>query len=342
MEPGSAASARRRAELLARGIEVHGAAVALLRGLPAPDRDVDTTDDVAEINQPASSELRLLDGQLAILGGMMRECLVTPETAVRPQDVVAVSQALHDIHAVRFAIHDHLGHDRLRRLGHLDHGLSELRQVTDQDKLLDEVCEAAGRAGGFERVMLSRVDGDTWRPWRSWAHEVGSTELTFRDWIREVPAIELSQMLLESEMVRDRQPALVADAGEDPRVHAPMAHASGLTSYAAAPILAGDRVIGLLHADNAGAEMVDLDRDILWFFAIGFAQIFERAVLLDRLGEQRSRVLEAMRDIEAALDDLATSTIDLTHRDDATAVGVSRTFGPAPSTASARGRSRSS
>ncbi|GAA1530196.1 LuxR C-terminal-related transcriptional regulator [Nocardioides humi] len=324
MESGSAASARRRAALAERGREAHAAAVGLLWELGVFDRD----DYADEVGQPPSPELRTLDGQLAILGGIMRECLVDPDRVARPKEVADVSQVLHEIHAVRFGIHDHLGHERLRRLDRLDQGLGTLRRMTDQDQLLETVCEAAADAGGFERVMLSRVDGDTWRPWRSWASSMGEAELAFRDWIRAVPTIELSQMLLESELVQRREPAIVLRAADDPRVYEPMARASGLVSYVAAPILSGDRVIGLLHADNQGTEMVDLDRDILWFFAIGFAQIFERAVLLGRLREQRVQVMEAMRSVEAVLDELATSTIDLVTRDEATAVGVSRPVRP--------------
>lgn len=324
MESGSAASARRRLALAERGHAAHAAAVSLLWELAALDHD-DYADEVAQ--QP-SVELRTLDGQLAILGGIMRECLIDPNRVARPKEVADVSQVLHEIHTVRFAIHDHLGHERLRRLDRLDQELGLLRAVTDQDELLEKVCASAGVAGGFERVMLSRVDDEAWRPWRSWAGSIGADELAFRDWIRAVPTIPLSDMLLESELVRRREPAIVLRASDDPRVYEPMVRASGLTSYVAAPILSGERVIGLLHADNGGATMVDLDRDILWFFAIGFAQIFERAVLLERLREQRAQVMEAMRSVELVLDDLATSTIDLATRGETTAVGVSRPVRP--------------
>lgn len=320
MESGSASSARRRAELAERGRATHAAAVALLWELAVLER-LEYADEVAQV---PSADLRTLDGQVAILGGILRECLIDPERPATPREVAEVSQLLHEIHAVRFAIHDHLGHERLRRLDQLDRGLSRLRQVIGQDELLEMACETAAEACGFDRVMLSRVDDDRWRPWRSHATSIGDAERAFGEWIRAVPTIELSHMLLESELVRRREPAIVLRAADDPRVYEPMARASGLSSYVAAPILSGERVIGLLHADNRGAEMVELDRDILWYFAVGFAQVFERAVLLERLREQRAQVREAMRSVEGVLEELASQTIDLVTRDESTALSIAR------------------
>jgi DNA-binding CsgD family transcriptional regulator len=321
MEASSSQAARRRAELVAQGKAAHAAALALI----APSA---SADDLEGLGRAASTQLRTLDGELAILGGLMRERLRDPHNELDREGIVALSRTLHDVHTVRFGIHDHLGYERLRRMDELDSGLSRLRRITDQDELLEVACEAAAAAGGFERVMLSRVDDDTWRPWRSYSLSMGSAERTFRDWIRDLPHIQLSHMLLESELVRRREPAIVLDARSDSRVYAPLAKASALTSYVAAPIISGDRVIGLLHADNRGAEVVELDRDILWFFAIGFAQIFERAVLLARLRDQRAEVMRAMRSVEAVLDDLASSEIDLATHEETTALAVSRPVRP--------------
>lgn len=331
MEAASSAAARRRAELAAHGTAAHAAALALVGPEATYDQHAgpDHADDFEGLDLTPSVDLRTLDGQLAILGGLMRERLRDAHHELGREQVVELSQTLHEVHTVRFGIHDHLGHERLRRLDELDKGLSQLRRVTDQDELLEVACESASLACGFERVMLSRVDDDVWRPWRSYSLNMGSAERTFRDWIREVPRIQLSHMLLESELVRRREPTIVVDASRDPRVYKPLAQASALTSYVAAPIISGDRVIGLLHADNRGAEVVELDRDILWFFAIGFAQIFERAVLLARLRDQRAEVMQAMKSVEAVLDELASSEIDLATRQETTALAVSRPVRPA-------------
>lgn len=323
-EMGSSAAARRRAELNRRGQAVHTAALALLDALVRETG----ADDLEDVGRVPANDLRTLDGQLAILGGLMRERLRDPQHTLSAERIADLSETLHELHAVRFSVHDTLGHERLRRMDQLDRGLSALRRFTDQDELLGGVCEAAAAAGGFERVMLSRVEDDEWRPWRSYAATIGAPERTFRDWIADVPRIRLSHMLLESELVRRREPAIVTEAAADPRVYAPMVEAAALTSYVAAPIVAADRVIGLLHADNRGAEVVDLDRDILWFFAIGFAQIFERAVLLARLREQRRRVIDTMRAVEAVLEELDTNEVELATQEETTALAVSRPVRP--------------
>lgn len=71
--------------------------------------------------------------------------------------------------------------------------------------------------------------------------------------MHEPPRIQLSHMMLESEVVRRRESAIVRDAFTDPRTYRPLAEAATQTSYVAAPVVSGDRVIGLLHADNVSA-----------------------------------------------------------------------------------------
>lgn len=196
----------------------------------------------------------------------------------------------------------------------VDRALALLRKVDDQDALLERVCESAANACGFDRVMLSRVEGQLWAPWRSYAHTIGDVERTFRNWIENVPQIRLDAVLAESELVIDRSPTLVDRVRSAGRVHGPLARAAGLTSYVAAPIIAGDRVIGLLHADCVTRDVEAGDRDLLWTFASGFGQIFERAVLLARLHEQRAQVQHLMKTVAGVLDELASAEVELARR----------------------------
>jgi DNA-binding NarL/FixJ family response regulator len=67
-----------------------------------------------------------------------------------------------------------------------------------------------------------------------------------------------------------------------------------------------------------------LDRDILWAFADAFGQIFERAVLLSRLREQREKVHVAMQTVESVLDELASAEIELAKQGHTALIGASR------------------
>lgn len=327
MESSSSAAARRRLALRAQGHAAHATAVELVRRLAAPSQG-EPDEELAEVDLVPSTDLRTLDGQLAILGGVMRERLRDPGRELSRHDVADLSECLHEVHTVRFSIHDLLGHERFRRLDQLDRGLSELRRISDQDELLRTVCEAAAAACGFDRVLLSRVEDDVWQPWRSFSWEIGPAERRFQLWMRDAPRIQLSRMTLESDMVRRREAVIVTDADSDPRVYRPLVAVAMQTSFVAAPLVAGDRVIGLLHGDISGGAVVELDRDILWFFAIGFAQIFERAVLLARLRDQRAEMIRVTRSVEAILGDLDSAEVALATRQATNGAAVSRSVPP--------------
>ncbi|MFD4972436.1 LuxR C-terminal-related transcriptional regulator [Streptomyces sp. NPDC058424] len=273
----------------------------------------------------AVHDLTTLDGQLAILTGLLRERLISGDTSVDRAEPVDISTALADAHTVRYEIRDFLVHERLRRLDALDAGLASLRKAHDPEELLNRVCEAVSESCGFDRVMLSRVEDSVWRPWKSYAVGNRQPERAFRKWISAIPEIRLDHLMLESEMVRRHKPALVTDGERDPRVYRPLLEASGLSSYVAAPLMPTGRVIGFLHADYESEQATPLDRDILWAFAGAFGQIFERAVLLTRLHEQREQVRMAMQTVTTVLDDLASAEIDLAARAHATALTASRT-----------------
>ncbi|HVV07976.1 helix-turn-helix transcriptional regulator [Amycolatopsis sp.] len=257
---------------------------------------------------PEPGDLAGFDGPLTVLVAALREQLAE---SPRPAELAGI---LADAQDLRYEIREWLSGQRRRRLDRLDAGLARLRKVSDPDGLLDRVCEAVVESCGFDRVMLSKVEGSSWRPWKSFAVTDADPERAFREWIRTLPEIRLDNLVLETEMVRRREPALVTEPGEDPRVYRPLLRAAELNSYVAAPLMPTGRVIGFLHADCESRAVTALDRDILGAFADAFGQIFERAVLLGRLREQREQVRQAMRTVETVLEDLASAEIDLASR----------------------------
>ncbi|HET7399110.1 MAG TPA: LuxR C-terminal-related transcriptional regulator [Intrasporangium sp.] len=298
------------------------------------------TDELAESDLAPESEgldsLRALDGHLAIRSGQLRDRLLAADVQLSLAPLHGVSTALTDVQTMRFEIRDFIVHERLRRLEQLENGLARLRAVHDADLLLGTVCQAVVECCGFDRVMLSRVKGSMWRPWKSYAAQRQDAELQFRDWMAAVPEIPLDHLLLESEMVRRREVAIVEDAATDPRVSPVLREASGHRSYVAAPLMPEGRVVGFLHADYRDLAVTPLDRDVLAAFARAFDGIFERAVLLRRLREQRDQVRVTLQTVSTMLDELASAEIELAMHDHSSALST----GPARRSTqdSARGR----
>ena len=255
--------------------------------------------------QPAP-DLRLLDGQLAVFAGLVGEQLAKSAPRMVPARVAYLSETLSDLHIVRCSIHEYLSSQRLQRLDALDRGLSALWSIEEQDELLDAACEAAVECCGFDRVLLSQISDNVWRPWRSAARRAGEARQRLLEWVQECPEIRLADgLLVEADVVRRGEPDLVSDASTSARVHDRLASEPSVTSYVVAPIVCGERVIGLLHADFYDAEVTELDREVLGSFARGFGRIFERAVLLSRLKDQRTEVIAVVRSAERVLDSFA-------------------------------------
>jgi DNA-binding CsgD family transcriptional regulator len=190
--------------------------------------------------------------------------------------------------------------------------LGRLRRFRTSGDLLDAVCQEAVSSCGFSRSMLSRIEGERWKPWM--VHFDGDPESgrEFVEWIRERD-INLDELPLERELVAENRPEIVLRAAENPRSYKPLVVAGQITSYVVAPIVPAGRVVGLLHADHGtGGRDVDItDRDVLWAFAEGFARLYERVVLLERIRAQHRSVRETFEIAEATMASLADADIEL-------------------------------
>jgi LuxR family transcriptional regulator, regulator of acetate metabolism len=292
--PRSAAG-RRRTTLQRRGLRLLRTADELLDPT-APVGD----DDVA---------LELVAARADVASASVIERLTDGDA----EEPGALGLLLVDLQAFRADVQDQERGERRERFDALEQGLAPLRFVHDPQELLSRVCEALVVSGGFGRAMLSRVEDSSWRPWKSFASTDREFEQRFREWLASTPEIPLGHLLLENEMVRRRSAAIV-HSPDDPRVYRPFAEASGLDSYVAAPLMPTGRVIGFLHADHEDAPVTELDREVLWAFTEAFGHVFERAVLLTRLREQREQVGRAMETVSTVLEDLANAEIELASR----------------------------
>ncbi len=204
---------------------------------------------------------------------------------------------------------------RIRGFAQVNAALSRLRSMTTVDQMMTRLTGEVARCG-FDRVMLTRVDGSTGQV--ADFHSPLEPE-TAREVLRVAQAepLQLNHLLLESEMLRRRGPILVPDAQADPRVHQELTAAAGVRSYVAAPVMPQGKVIALIHADcQVQRRTVDeVDRDLLWMFAEGFGHAYERATLLTRLNALRQEVRRANSSILAVMDEFCDADVEVARFD---------------------------
>jgi DNA-binding CsgD family transcriptional regulator len=217
-----------------------------------------------------------------------------------------------------------------RRLADCDSAITRLRTLTTANDLLDNVCEELVLRCCFGRAVLSRVDGAMWKPWMARFSGSEVDHQWFTDWVdRPIP---LDDAVVESRVLLERKPAAVHDT-ESADVHRPIIVDAGhSSSYVVAPIIVNDVVIGFLHADYkpTGRRVDVVDRDVLWAFAQGFAQLYERAVLRERLQSQRELMRQALAASEDLPEDRALNLVATAgaHADGVTTHRAAPTFGP--------------
>lgn len=95
-------------------------------------------------------------------------------------------------------------------------------------------------------------------------------------------------------------------------------------AYVVAPITVSTGVIGLVHGSRPSGDPVNVVvRDMLGAYARGFGTLFERAMLADRLGEQKNVIVQRLqqeaREAEL-LEHADVSFLDETSSDQASAL----------------------
>jgi DNA-binding CsgD family transcriptional regulator len=159
------------------------------------------------------------------------------------------------------------------------------------------ICEL-----GFDRAIISRIEEGVWIPERAFvADDPEWTEAITRVG-REHPK-PLVPQLIETRLVRRRQPVMVYDVQQSPRVHRAIAEEARSSSYAAAPIMSGNRVIGLLHGDCYlhGRDVDADDLALLVSFAHGLQLALSRAAVVEQLQSLGDTLRGAAAGLDAVL-----------------------------------------
>lgn len=188
---------------------------------------------------------------------------------------------------------------RVEVLRGVQEALSRLHGVGSPAQLYDIATAAVCECCGFDRAILFGVEGPElvaqsvhFAQDPEWAAQV-------LEFARTEGRPRLDELILETEMLRRRAPAIITDPQHDPRAATAMIEATATRSYVAAPILPDGKVIGFLHADHfhSGRPVDEVDRDALWAFAEGYGFAVERTLLRTHLDQQRRQ----LQDITGAL-----------------------------------------
>lgn len=240
----------------------------------------------------------LLEGAVtAILDRMQREChSLSPQQCV---DAASLAMALQRLHQEMERWRER---QRLRAVTQVQDilGRKDLNLAAALQTAASEAC----RVLGFDRAMIFRRSGNLLLAEAT--HFVGQD-----DWARdchrhaEENPIQLSRHQTEQEMMRRRAAALVTDPLHDPNTWQPIVQKIRTPGYVATPITVRGEVVATLHADNeiSGRRIGYGERDALAAFGTGLGFAIERAVLVDRLMNQREAMARMVAATETTVED---------------------------------------
>ncbi|WNG93926.1 LuxR C-terminal-related transcriptional regulator [Mycobacterium sp. ITM-2016-00318] len=228
------------------------------------------------------------------------------------EDALNALESMLDLSSLERELIEDGARRRTFALLQVQEGLSKLRAVDDVAMIVDRAPRELVQSCGFDRAVLFRVhEGRMVMESAYFGEDRDGAEKMVH--FAQSVAPPLDHMLLETEMIRRRAPAIVRDARNDARVNRPIVDFSMTHSYVAAPVMPTGKVIGFLHADRlySGRKVDDIDRDTVWAFAEGFGYAYERTVLQERMRRQHAEVRRALASADAAARALQDADLNL-------------------------------
>ena len=212
--------------------------------------------------------------------------------------------------------------------------IAEVREVTSPREMLLRAPAALCARSAFERAILSLVKGGRMVAEAVFFSGHDRAAATTLAQLQANP-LRLEHTLIETELLRRRRATIVVDADVHPRVDRDTARLMGWRSYAAAPLVVGSHVAGVIHADRGPGQPLDvLDRDVLWEFATGLAQAYESTSLRRTLRDERDQMRQFLDWLGARSSELTDAPVTLS------AGGHARLGPPPPLPDSSPGRGR--
>jgi LuxR family transcriptional regulator, regulator of acetate metabolism len=201
---------------------------------------------------------------------------------------------------------------RFHALDRVQHTVVRMREITSPSVMISRAPEELCAGSEFERAVFSRIRDGRMVAEAAWFTGDTAGAAAALDALREL-APRLQHPMIETEVMRRRRATLVLEARLHPRVHREMAELMDWDSYAAAAVVIQGEVVGLLHADRrpSGRQVDALDRDVLWAFALGYAQILESATLRRTLRRERDQTRRFLDWLNARSGQLSDAALDL-------------------------------
>jgi len=200
---------------------------------------------------------------------------------------------------------------RFEALERVTAAIAELREVTSPREMFLRAPAALCAGSAFERAILSLVKGGRMV---AEAVFVAGQDRAAAGMLAQLQAnpLRLEHTLIETELLRRRRATIVVDADVHPRVDRETARLMGWRSYAAAPLVVGSQVAGVIHADRGPGQPLDvLDRDVLWEFATGLAQAYESTSLRRTLRGERDQMRQFLDWLGARSSELTDAPVTL-------------------------------
>lgn len=217
---------------------------------------------------------------------------------------------LIELHQVQRELVEQRLVQRLEALERVRAALGRLRELGPVSEILRHAATELSESSGLDRVLLSQVKDAELVPVHAHFRDDAEGAERAVERLRETP-LRLEYPVVETELMRRRRASIVRPPSSDQRGRTPPLPVADGLSYVAAPILLDGRAVGFFHGAYADRQVESLERDAVWAFADGFAQVFERAVLRRRVREQRRQLRQLVAWTDAMAAELSEGAIEL-------------------------------
>jgi DNA-binding CsgD family transcriptional regulator len=199
---------------------------------------------------------------------------------------------------------------RLEVLERVRESLGRLRELGPVSEILRRAPAELSDSCRLDRVLLTRIKDSELVPCHAFFTDAPEAAEQAQEALRERP-LALAYPLVEAELMRRRRATIVERRATGERAQSPPLPLPDGVPYVAAPVILDGRAIGFFHGACLEREVDELERDAVWEFADGFAQVFERAVLRKRVREQRRQLRQLVTWTDAMAAELSEGAIEL-------------------------------